>query len=77
MLFEKGKKQKQEELPKEESKEEQVEVVLENSTKNIAEGGKIAKYKNTYYYSEIKDNGKLYSKSTINDYIPSSINVYN
>ena len=59
-----GCSKKQEELPKEESKEEQVEVVFENSPKNIAEGGKIAKFKDTYYYSEIKDNGKLYSKST-------------
>lgn len=79
-----GCSKKQEELSKEESKEEQVEVVLENSPKNIAEGGKIAKFKDTYYYSEIKDNGKLYSKSTkkdsqpvkINDDIPGSINVY-
>ncbi len=53
--------------------------------KNINQGGKIARYKDTYYYSEIKDGGKLYSKPVsgegepkkINDDVPLSINIYN
>ncbi len=38
------------------------EYLFENDAKNINQGGKIARYKDTYYYSEIKDGGKLYSK---------------
>ena len=61
------------------------EYLFENDAKNINQGGKIARYKDTYYYSEIKDGGKLYSKPVsgegepkkINDDVPLSINIYN
>lgn len=61
------------------------EYLFENDAKNINQGGKIARYKDTYYYSEIKDGGKLYSKPVsgegepkkINDDVPISINIYN
>ena len=61
------------------------EYLFENDVKNINQGGKIARYKDTYYYSEIKDGGKLYSKPVsgegepkkINDDVPLSINIYN
>lgn len=33
------------------------EYLFENDEKNINQGGKIARYKDTYYYSEIKDGG--------------------
>ena len=60
------------------------EYLFENNAKNIEQGGKIARYKDTYYYSEVKDGGKLYSKSIsgkgepkkVNDDVPGSINIY-